>query len=93
MKESWKTEPWVHKGTTDHDEKGNDYPENNSSEDNRHHSLSLTVFALRPFLQPVHGPASPRPLLLCLSATRLTRVAAAGLKVRQFDPVISKKKP
>jgi hypothetical protein len=29
-------------------------PENNSSENNRHHSLSLTVFPLRPFLVPDH---------------------------------------
>jgi len=36
--------------------------------------------------------ASPRPFLLCLSTAWLTRMAAAGLKMPYFDPIISKKK-
>jgi hypothetical protein len=94
MKESWKREPWVHEGTADHNEKGNDYPENNPSEDNSRQSLGLAVFSLGPLLQPVHDPsASTRPFLLCLSAPRFTRMPTAGLKMPQFDPVISKKEP
>jgi hypothetical protein len=48
-------EPRVNQRGTDHDEKRNDYPENNPSEDNGRHSLGLTVFPRRPFLVPVHG--------------------------------------
>jgi hypothetical protein len=55
MKKSWKRKPWIHKGGADHDEKGNDNPENNSSKNHSHHSLGLTVFPLRPFLIPIHG--------------------------------------
>ena len=55
IKKSWERKPGIHKTRTDHDEKRNDYPENNPSEDNGRHSLGLTVFAGRPFLVPVHG--------------------------------------
>jgi hypothetical protein len=37
--------------------------------------------------------ASPRPFLLCLSTAWLSRMAAAGLKMPYFDPIIPKKKP
>jgi len=37
--------------------------------------------------------ASPGPFLFCLSAARLSRMAAAGLKMPYFDPIISEKKP
>ncbi len=71
MKKSWKRKPWIHKGRTDHNEKGNDDPENNSSEDDRHHSLGLTIFALRPFLIPVHGHFSLTEAFSLLSVNSL----------------------
>jgi hypothetical protein len=37
--------------------------------------------------------ASPRPFLFCLSTAWLSRMAAARLKMPNFDPIISKKKP
>ena len=48
-------EPRVNQRGTDHNEKRNEYPENNPSEDNYHQSLGLAILALRPFLIPLHG--------------------------------------
>jgi len=46
-----------------------------------------------PFEIAAHQGASPRLILFCLSTAWLTRMAAAGLKMPYFDPIISKKKP
>ena len=71
MKKSWERKPWIHKGRTDHDEKRNDDPEKNSSEDDSHQSLGLTIFALRPFLIPVHGHFSLTEAFPLLSVNSL----------------------
>jgi hypothetical protein len=55
MKKPWERKPWIHKDRTNHNEKGNDDPEKNASEDDSHQSLAFAIFALRPFLIPVHG--------------------------------------
>jgi len=55
MKKPRERKPWIHKGRTDHNEKGDDDPEKNSSEDDSHQSLGLAIFALRPFFIPVHS--------------------------------------
>jgi len=57
MKNSRKRKPGIHKGGTDHNEKGDDDPEYNPSKNNTHHSLALTIFPLRPFLitARIHG--------------------------------------
>jgi hypothetical protein len=71
MKKSWKRKPWIHKGRTDHNKKGSDDPENNSSEDDRRYSLGLTIFALRPFLISVHGRFSLTEAFPLLSVNSL----------------------
>jgi len=48
-------EPRVNQRGTDHNEKRNEYSEYDSSEDHSHHSLTITISALRPFLIPVHS--------------------------------------
>jgi len=55
MKKPGEGKPWIHQGRTDHNEKGNDDPEKNSSEDDSHQSLGFTIFALRPFFIPFHS--------------------------------------
>jgi hypothetical protein len=47
MKKSWKGKPGMHKGRTGYNEKGEYDPKNKSSQDNRHHSPSVALFALR----------------------------------------------
>jgi hypothetical protein len=66
MKKSWKRKPWIQIGRTDHNEKGDDDPENNSSKNNTRQSLGLTIFALRPFFVSIHrsfGLTEAFPLL------------------------------
>jgi hypothetical protein len=65
VKKSWKGKPWIHKGRTNHNEKGNDDPEKNSSQDDSHQSQGFTIFVLRPFFIPsiVAGLTEAFPLL------------------------------
>jgi hypothetical protein len=94
MKKTGKRKPWIQIGGTDHNEKGNEDPENNPSKNNTRQSLRLTIFALRPFFVSIHrSSASPRPFLFYLSTTWFSRMATARLKMPYFDPIISKKKP
>jgi hypothetical protein len=55
MEKSWERKPRIDNGGADHDEKRNDDPEKNSSEDDNHQSLGFTIFALRPFFIRFHS--------------------------------------
>jgi hypothetical protein len=76
MKKPRERKPSIHKSGPDHDQERNDDPEKNSSENDSRQSLGFTVFALRPFLVPVHAPFGLTEASLLLSVS--SRVHPGG---------------